>query len=79
MLAFLFQRAPTDPEYSPESILRKFSLIQDGDRFCITVCYQLQRLSDPRFSFEIVYDLNVMLVTDKVMAPMRQKLHPSHP
>lgn len=75
MLFLLLRRNPENSEYHPEQILRKFSVIQEGDKFCRSICSQIVRsIDDKRFVAEIVSHLNIIIISDKNMYGMRRKL-----
>lgn len=78
MLFLLLKRNPENNEYHPEQILRKFSVIQEGDKFCRSVCSQIVKsIDDKKFVAEIVGYLNVIIVNDKSMVAMRRRLQNS--
>lgn len=63
MLLSLLHHNPNDIEYRPEQILRKFSVIQEGDKFCRSICSQIVKtINDKRFTFEIVHYLSILIV-----------------
>ena len=75
MLFLLLKRNPESSEYHPEQILRKFSVIQEGDKFCRSICSQVVKsIDDKRFVSEIVSYLNIIIINDKSMSCMRKKL-----
>lgn len=75
MLVLLLHKNPTETEYHPEQILRKFSVIQEGDKFCRSICSQIiKSVEDKRFIFEIVHYLNILIINEKSMYRMRKKL-----
>lgn len=75
----LLKRNPENNEFHPEQILRKFAVIQEGDKFCRSVCVQIVKsIDDKKFVAEIVSYLNVIIVNDKSMAPIRKKLQNIH-
>ena len=73
-MLFLLLRRNTE-DYHPEQILRKFSVIQEGDRFCRSICSQIVKsIDDKKFVSEIVSYLNVIIINDRTMYVMRKKL-----
>jgi vacuole morphology and inheritance protein 14 len=75
MLVLLLQKSPSDSEIRSESILKKFCNILEADKFCKTICYRItQKLEDKKFIFEIVQNLNNLIITEKNMLRMRKKL-----
>jgi len=82
MLFLLLRKNPgeiNDPEYHPEQILRKFSVIQEGDKFCRSICTQIVKsIDDRRFVADIVSYLNIIIINDKNMHKIRKKLQNLH-
>ena len=73
MLYLLLRRNSEDSQ--PEQILRKFSVIHEGDRFCRSLCSQIVRtIDDKRFIMDLVNYLNIIIINDKNMYVMRKKL-----
>lgn len=76
MLLLLLHKAPNDPEYRPEQILRRFSSILDADKFVKSICTQIVKtFEDSRFIFDIVHYLSGLIVNERSMAKLRAKLH----
>lgn len=75
MLFLLLRRNPENSEYHPDQILRKFSVIQEGDKFCRSICTQIVKsIDDKTFVTEIVNCLNIIIINEKSMNGMRKKL-----
>lgn len=75
MLVLLLQKSPSDSEIRSEAILKKFCNILEADKFCKSICYRItQKLEDKKFIFEIVQNLNNLIITEKNMLRMRKKL-----
>ena len=50
-------------------------MIQEGDRFCRSICSQIVKsIDDKKFVSELVSYLNIIIVNDKMMYVMRRKL-----
>ena len=59
----LLRKNSENPEYHPDQILKKFSVIQEGDKFCRSICHQLvKRIDNKQFVADTVSYLNVLII-----------------